>query len=277
MWTREGIKTKAKEVLAKTYWMALIMSLIIFIAGAKYSFSGSNNNTNNTMNESPIRYTMGIVDVTDYKITIHIPGTMGTEIYVSNPLNPIYNINFIPGWSIFLTSLIGFAAIVLMLLRLIMGYHIQVRGYKFFINTAGNKEGHFSNLSIGFESGSYWNILKTMFLRDLYTFLWTLVFVIPGIIKQYSYAFVPYILAENPKIESVRAMQISVEMTQGHKMDMFILNLSFWGWYLLSSIAFGIGIIFVWPYENAAYAQLYLILKKDAIVKGIADECELIS
>jgi len=65
-----------------------------------------------------------------------------------------------------------------------------------------------------------------------------------------------------------------MDMTQGHKLDMFILNLSFLGWYILGIIAFGIGIAFVWPYENATYAQLYLILKQDAAARGIIDENE---
>lgn len=275
MWTRVEIKAKAKEVLRKTYWMALVISFILYIAGAGYSFSGNNNRRSNLNTDSQIRYSIGIIEVTDYNISINIPGNNNTKITTINPINPIYSMGFIPDWTVFLISIIGVLSILFLLLRIIAGYHVQVGGYKYFIDTAKSRESNFSNLSIGFRNGNYWNIFKTMFLRDLYTFLWTLLFVIPGIIKGYSYAFVPYILADNPKIESSKAIQISMDMTQGHKLNMFVLNLSFLGWYILGSIALGIGIIFVRPYENATYAQLYLILRQDAITRGIINENEL--
>ena len=82
----------------------------------------------------------------------------------------------------------------------------------------------------GFRSGHYGNIVLTMFLRDLYIVLWTLLFIVPGIVKSYEYMMVPYILAENPGMDQKEVFQISREMMNGQKWNAFVLDLSFIGW-----------------------------------------------
>lgn len=107
-----------------------------------------------------------------------------------------------------------------------------------------------------------------MLVSKVYIFLWSLLLIIPGIIKAYAYRMVPYILADNPNIGVNEAITLSNEMTRGHKFDMFVLDLSFIGWYILGSIALGIGVLFVMPYENATNAELYLVLRKEALRNG---------
>ena len=107
-----------------------------------------------------------------------------------------------------------------------------------------------------------------MFLRGLYTFLWTLLLLIPGIIKSYAYRMVPYILADNPKMGADNAITLSRKMMDGNKFELFVLELSFLGWYLLGLLALGVGILFVNPYYNATEAQLYLVLREKAIGLG---------
>lgn len=87
--------------------------------------------------------------------------------------------------------------------------------------------------------------------------LWTLLLIIPGIVKSYEYRLVPYILSEEPYLPSDEVISKSRDMTDGHKWDMFVLDLSFLGWHLLGYLFFGIGSIFVHPYEQATYAKLY--------------------
>ena len=101
-----------------------------------------------------------------------------------------------------------------------------------------------------------------MFLRTLYLFLWSLLFVIPGIVMGYAYQMVPYILAENPGMESKEALARSRAMTEGHKWNMFVLDLSFLGWAFLGLLTFGIGILFLMPYVLSTRAELYLRLKR---------------
>ena len=95
------------------------------------------------------------------------------------------------------------------------------------------------------------------FLRDLYIFLWSLLFVIPGIIKSYSYAMTPFIMAENPDMTASEAIEASKRLMDGHKDELFTLDLTFFGWGLLAALTMNIGYIFLNPYKNAAYAVFY--------------------
>ena len=130
-------------------------------------------------------------------------------------------------------------------------------------------------LGYAFAGKGYINIILTMLLRSVYTILWLVCFIIPGIVKYYAYSMVPYLLAENPNISPSRAIAISNQMTRGHKMDMFILDISFLGWILLGALALGIGLLFVNPYIYSTNAQLYLALRSRALEFGITSLEEL--
>jgi uncharacterized membrane protein len=107
----------------------------------------------------------------------------------------------------------------------------------------------------GFDD--FWSAFKTTFLTGLFTFLWSLLFIIPGIIKGYSYSMAMYIVAENPGISALEAIDRSKKMMDGHKMEFFILYLSLYGWALLTVITFGIAGIWTIPYMNATLANFY--------------------
>ncbi|MBO5967401.1 MAG: DUF975 family protein [Clostridia bacterium] len=98
-------------------------------------------------------------------------------------------------------------------------------------------------------------------LVSLYTFLWSLLFIIPGIVKSYSYAMTPYILLDRPELSATDAIKESEKMMNGHKMELFILDLSFIGWILLSMITCGILVLYVEPYMMATKSAFYLELK----------------
>lgn len=95
------------------------------------------------------------------------------------------------------------------------------------------------------------------FLRGLYVTLWSLLFVIPGIVKGYAYAMTPFIMAENPEMSASDAITASRELMDGHKGDLFILDLSFIGWGILAAVTCNIGHLALNPYRNAAYAAFY--------------------
>ena len=96
-----------------------------------------------------------------------------------------------------------------------------------------------------------------LFLRNLYSFLWGLLFLIPGIVKSFAYAMTPFIMAENPSLTAKEAIKLSQEKMMGHKGELFWLSLTFFGWSLLATLTGGIGYIFLNPYTNAAYAAFY--------------------
>lgn len=99
-------------------------------------------------------------------------------------------------------------------------------------------------------------------LTNFFTFLWSLLFVIPGIVKMYAYSMAPYILAENPEMSAEDALEKSKQITQGHKSELFVLQLSFILWMLLCVVTLGIASIYVIPYMSATTANFYNSIKE---------------
>ncbi len=102
----------------------------------------------------------------------------------------------------------------------------------------------------------------------LWIFLWTLLFIIPGIIKSLAYSQMFYIIVEYPEVSVTKAMRISMEITKGHKWDLFVMTLSFIGWDILS--CFTLGILYFWllPYKSMTYVNAYHALMKEALESG---------
>ena len=118
-----------------------------------------------------------------------------------------------------------------------------------------------SNVVYAFDH-SYKNIVKTLFYRDIYIILWSMVFIIPGCIKKYEYRMIPYLLAENPELSPEEAFRMSKEMMKGNKWKAFVLDFSFIGWEILSALTCGIlSIFFVEPYRYSTNAALYETLR----------------
>jgi uncharacterized membrane protein len=249
LWSREILKTKAKAVLKDSYWKAFLVSLVIAIVGGNggstfnFNWNMGGNNTNNIFNS------------------------------VTSP-----NSDWFAFGAILVAGLVALAVVGVILLalafRILVGYPLEVGGRLYFTQSAQNNV-NMNFLGDSFEKAKYFDIVKAMLWRGFRNFLWYLLFIIPGIIKSYSYSMVPYILADNPHIGSERALELSTQMTDGQKMDMFILDLSFIGWYILGALLFGIGIIFVFPYYNATKAELYLVFRENAIAQGLCRYEEL--
>ena len=111
----------------------------------------------------------------------------------------------------------------------------------------------------GFDD--FWTGFKALFLVGLFTFLWSLLFIIPGIIKSFSYSQTMMIVAENKGIGARDAINRSKAMMDGRKMDYFVLGLSFIGWGLLCCITLGIAYIWVGPYMQATMVNFYNDIK----------------
>ena len=229
MINRKELKENAKKVLKPIYWKSFLVSLILLFATGNFgNYGGSNTNFNNNGNIDNIQ-NLGKMDGNVWAI-------------------------------IFGTGL--FAVIISIVLRIFVKNPLEVGCRKYFIDTGESGTNDLNSISFGFKKENYKNVIKVMFFKNLYVFLWSLLFIIPGIIKSYSYKFVPYLLAENPNMKKNKAISLSKILTDGKKIDMCILDLSFIGWYLLGTLALFIGVLFVYPYYNATYAQLYLRRKK---------------
>lgn len=158
--------------------------------------------------------------------------------------------------------------------RVFIGYALEVGGRRYFIQASQSKN-NMNELGFGFRKPYYFNIISTMLWRAWKVFLWLLLLVIPGIIKTFAYRMVPYILADNPGIPFKRAVELSDDMTKGHKWAMWVLDLSFLGWYLLGFLACFVGVIFVIPYQDTTEAELYIALRQEALDRGICSYEEL--
>lgn len=112
--------------------------------------------------------------------------------------------------------------------------------------------------------GDFWSAFKTQFLVSLFTLLWSLLLIIPGIIKSFSYSMAMYIQAENPGKPAKECIAESKAMMDGHKAELFMLCLSFLGWILLGLITFGIAYIYVAPFYSATITNFYENVKPKA-------------
>lgn len=238
MWSRKELKDRAKEVLRKIYWSAFGVSIVIAIAGGNNGWGGGGGSHSANSRDS-----------------------------INSNIHNNFNWEWIPiAFAIFITIL---------LLRIFIGYCLEVGGRRYFVQSAQYRDNK-KCFSFGFDGQNYMGIVQTMLLTKVFIFLWSLLLIIPGIIKSYAYRMVPYILADNSNIGAREAIKLSNEMTMGHKFDMFVLDLSFIGWYFLGALALGIGILFVMPYENATDAELYLVLRNNALNNNLCSYEDLL-
>ncbi len=110
----------------------------------------------------------------------------------------------------------------------------------------------------------YLDYILGMLLVSIFTILWMLLLVIPGIIKGYAYSMTFFIMRDNPNVEAREAIRMSEAMMAGRKMDLFMLHLSFIGWILLACLTAGIGFLWLVPYAETAQAAFYEDLKKNS-------------
>ena len=145
-------------------------------------------------------------------------------------------------------------------------------GCKYFFARNSQEKTMVGEVAGGFDR-SYGRVVKGMFLKDLFLFFWTLLFIIPGIIKSFSYRMVPYILVDQPELTATQAITRSRQMMKGNKWRAFVLDLSFILWYILSGLTFGLlGLFFVHPYYEATNAELYQALKNAPVDGGYDDD-----
>ena len=156
-------------------------------------------------------------------------------------------------------SYIPVVGTILVALPMMYGYSIVM------LSVMRGGEMNIGGLFDGFND--FGRIVGTKLLQAIYTFLWTLLLVIPGIIKNYSYAMTDFILKDQPELANIAAIEKSMAMMDGNKMKLFLLDLSFIGWAILCLFTFGIGFLFLQPYVQSAHAAFYEDLKAQTVVE----------
>ena len=130
----------------------------------------------------------------------------------------------------------------------------------FFLHKARGETAEFENIFEGFKT--FVPSLLVFILEGLFIFLWSLLLIVPGIIKTFSYSMAFFILRDNPGMSALDAITASRKMMKGYKGRLFCLYLSFIGWILLSIITFGIGFLWLYPYMFLSMTNFYENLKK---------------
>lgn len=146
------------------------------------------------------------------------------------------------------------------IVSLIIGGPIAYGVASYFLKLSRYQPAEFTDMFSGFS------LFKTNFIMNLlimiFTVLWTLLLIVPGIIASIKYSMAFYIVNDNPEIGAMEAINRSKEMMDGHKMRFFEMWLSFLGWFILGIVTFGLGMIYAIPYYRAAKANFYLDLKE---------------
>ncbi len=162
--------------------------------------------------------------------------------------------SFLTGSSIYI-AIVAIAAILLAVVYFVLGSVIEVGYVRFNMDLVDRTEAKIETLFAFFYNWK--TTTATRFLKGLYTFLWSLLLIIPGIIAAYSYAMTGYILAEHPELTASEAIERSKEMMSGNRFRLFCLQLSFIGWAILCTFTLGIGNLWLTPYKQAAIAAFY--------------------
>ena len=244
MWTRRELKERANAAFKANYWRCVLVAFILaLLIGGGAGSSVRKNETADLTTEQ--QKAMALLAEDD---------NLGRLVEGMEKLSalPSSKIKISLGG----LGLVGFLLSILVFNPLIVGC------YRFFLqNSRGPAE--LNELGAGFR-GDWGNVVLVMFLKNLFLALWTMLFIIPGIVKAYAYRMVPYILKEHPELSGTQAITLSRRMMKGHKGDAFVLDLSFIGWILLSALTFGIlHLFYVGPYIQATDAELYKVVRAD--------------
>ncbi|MBO4336786.1 MAG: DUF975 family protein [Lachnospiraceae bacterium] len=247
MWTRAELKDKAKVAFARSRWGLILCCLIMSLVsggsgggvGSRYSSSGNNSGDSDAYSNALNMFGLGgDIDPTEAAV---IAGT--------------------------LLGIVAVVFVVALVLSIFVFNPLSVGCTRYCLEASyeARTVGQLGIIGFAFKKGRYGNVVKTVFLMNLYICLWTILFIIPGIIKSYEYRMVCSILAENPELSSKEVFALSKEMMTGNKWAAFVLDLSFLGWIILGALTCGILLIFyVNPYIIMTDMYLYNTLKKRA-------------
>ena len=284
MWKRSDLKRNAKTALKANYLKCMLAGIILLFAAGSQSFGGSSTSTvqdaSDAYYQSLELMNSGTISGFSDTGSFNSAGELTPEGYAAiyqqaqniaqDPTLRMLR-RFVLGpmqviWDSISDLLGGSGSILMFLLGVLVLSPLEVGGYKFFVENERHKEAQttLSHFTCAFKDRNYMNVVSNLLCRDIFITLWSLLLVVPGIIKSYEYRMVPYILADHPDMKRKEVFQKSKEMMYGQKWNAFILDWSFFFWDYLSILTFGLaGIFFVYPYKHATNAELYIQLKNE--------------
>ena len=264
---RISLKTKAKQILRKNWGWAILVTLILTLvtptAATSYVSNEVRDLANPYRNTQVVQNEQGIdidaqnrINLYRYRPDIILKRYKEEVDSAVRSVMPNY-----PGstWALFVMALMV-SLFIAFALKVFVLNPIHVGCMKWYLRNRTENKPKMRALVETFTEG-YIRIVAIMFLRDLFTFLWALLLIVPGIIKSYEYRMIPYLLAENPDLTVSEAFGMTKKIMDGNKMDTFILDLSFFPWILLAAMTCGIlSVVYVAPYMALTNTELYVCL-----------------
>lgn len=281
MWNRKDLKARGKESFKWNYWKSVLVALILSVAvgGASGAFSGGISGSisgiaSGLSGSSQQTQNVPSFDTEDpFSDDLFDDGDVYDTYDYNNDLDDILGEAGITREEalaviILIVAIIVVVSIIATVAHIFLFAPLEVGCRRFYFKNLKEK-AELKELPFGYDN-AYLSNVGTLFLRSLFVALWSLLFIIPGIIKSYEYRMIPYILAENPGITRKEAFAHSKMLMKGNKWDAFILDLSFIGWFILSGFTCGIlAIFYVGPYYNATCAALYDVLEHGNRMAGM--------
>ena len=275
MWDRKELKRRGHGAFTANYWKCVLAALLLalFVSGGASAGSRATRNVTNNFNlngsgSQPSVSEQNLDELDDLddilasldSIDELSPEQMDELESVLDELQSDPETQaMVIGAIIVVVIVVLVVAVFASALRIFVFGPLEVGCQSFFLRNA-QAPAELGELGRGFRS--YWPTVGAMFLRDLFLLLWSLLLIVPGIVKSYSYRLTPYILADNPGMKGTDAITLSRRMMDGQKWNAFVLDLSFIGWELLSALTGGLlGIFYVNPYRDCTNAELYHTLK----------------
>lgn len=261
-WSRKKMKEIAKSRMKSNYWKAVLVAGIFFLigtGGAVGQGAVSNNSRNSEQTES--------VQEVQEELLVSGQDTVSEQNteekgWLENYQRKTVRLVLITS----VTGLVLLAGFVLVLLNVFIFNPLIVGCSRFFYQNL-EKEAEVKEICYIFDRG-YKNAIKTMFFRDLYVFLWSLLFIIPGVIKTYEYSLIPFLLAENENMTKEEAFAESRRLMKGNKWRLFVLELSLFPWLLFTGITFGVaGYFYAYPYFMSISASFYQAVKEEDLFR----------
>ena len=253
-WTRGELKKRSKEVMRVHYWRVILITFLLSV------FIGSGTVVTEFAQSFAEGFEEGYEEAAGEAVSHEEDSDKEEVRRKKQAAEQKMAIVYVTVAIIMIVVIVIVVFAVAFLVSFFVINPLYVGGMRFYIRSFETKP-QYKEMFFGFEN-HYKNVVSVMALRDIYTILWSLLFVIPGIVKSYEYAMVPYLLAENAEMPAKEAFAASRQMMKGQKWKAFVLDMSFLGWQLLSILTIGIlGIFYVEPYMQLTGAALYRRLK----------------
>ena len=300
MWKRKELKDSAKQVVKKNYWTAIVVCFLIALFTGEFGTSiigiwqkedamdpyyiTSHKDeilnlgiTNGNIDETMKKEEEVVAEIeekkealTDFEAKIlrvieaNLDSMTKSQKFIIKITDAVKSFNF-------KQTILGInfsaMAIISIIFTIVIANPLIVGGKRYFLKARKQSNIKISVIREIFKKNNWSNVAVTMLLKNIYNYLWYLTIIV-GFIKTYEYKMIPYILAENPKIEKKKAFKLSKQMMKGNKWKAFVLDISFIGWEILSIFTFGLlNILYINPYKVATVSELYETLKEQTITK----------